>query len=153
MKRFVIPLLLAVLALVSCGPSVKDVRITSASVASVVPDGFNSFKLKAFIGVDNPGGRFSLKDVTATVNVSGRPTLFLSSPDVLVEGHTSTVYELPVSGRFAGNFNIFRLFSLGESLYGDDVTVDLKGKFVTSVGIGKNIDVKGIRLDKNMLAK
>jgi len=152
MKRLVLLAVAALMALVSCGPSYREVKVTSFAVESITPVGFNSFKLQLGIGVDNPSKGFSLQDVDVTMNMAGRPTLYLSADEVVVEGATARKYKVPVSGRFAGQFNIFRLLSLGESLYGDDVTMDVKCRLVTSSGFGKKVDMKGLEV-KNLLKR
>ena len=149
MKRILIPVLAVLcLLLAGCkGASYKDIKVTSARIVSIVPEGLSDLSALIEVGIHNPTVAFEVSDLSGLARYRGQDALTATADQLIVAGRTDKVYLIPVKGRIADGFNPFQLLRLisGEADF-DDVTFTVTGRVALRGGIGKNIELKDIPL-------
>ena len=148
MKRFGIIFIAACLLLTSCGKGVKDIALTSFRLLSVSPQGLNGVTLLVEVGVDNPTVGFEITDVNAVLKLDTAPALLLTADQLMVEGHAQKNYTIPLMGQIADGFNPFQLLRLiSDDSVMSRLTADVSARAALRGGLGKNIEIKDIKLD------
>ena len=148
MKRFGIILLAACLLLTSCGKGVKDMALTSFRLVSVSPQGLSGVTMLVEVGVDNPTVGFEITDVNAVLKLDSVPALLLTADQLMVEGHAQKLYTIPLKGQIAEGFNPFQLLRLiSDDSVMSRLTADVSARAALRGGLGKNIEMKDIKLD------
>lgn len=148
-KRVVTFLLLALaLVLSGCqGKRLQDIKVTSARIVSIVPEGLTDLSAVVELGIHNPSVALVLTDIIGVVRYEDMDILSVSSEQVDIDGHADKLYQIPLRGHIEEGFNPFRLLRLlGSDSSLDDVTVSFKGRVALRGGIGKNIEMVDIPL-------
>ncbi|NLZ19017.1 MAG: hypothetical protein GXY24_01930 [Bacteroidales bacterium] len=149
MKRLCTFLLLALtLVLAGCqGRSLKDIKVTSARIVSIVPEGLTDLSALVEVGIHNPSVAFEVTDLIGLARFEGKDALSVTADQLIVAGHSDQLYQIPLKGHIEEGFNPFRLLRLlGSESSLDDVTVSFKGRVALRGGIGKNIEMEDIPL-------
>ena len=149
MKRVLTFLLLALaLVLSGCqGRRLQDIKVTSARIVSIVPEGLTDLSALVEVGIHNPSVAFEVSDLIGMARFEGTDMMSVSADQLIVEGHADKVYQVPLKGHIESGFNPFRLLRLlGSESSLDDVTVSFKGRVSLRGGIGKNIEMEDIPL-------
>ena len=147
MKRALTFLLLALaLVLSGCqGKRLQDVRITSARIISIVPQGLTDLDALVEVSVHNPSVPFEVTNLIGLARFEDMDMLTVSADQLIVEGHADKTYQIPLKGHIEEGFNPFRLLRLlGDEASLDDVTVSFKARVALRGGIGKNIEMVDI---------
>lgn len=142
-------LILCALLLAGCGVRrLQEVRVSSARIVKVLPEGIGGPAALVELGIRNPSVAFELTELTGLARYRGQDMLLLEAGPIAVAARSDEVYSVPVQGRFAEGFNPLRLVRLitGHALDYDDVTVSLRGKITLRGGIGKNIELEEVPL-------
>ena len=148
MKRFGIILLAACLLLTSCGKGVKDIALTSFRLVSVSPHGLSGVTMLVEVGVDNPTVGFEITDVNAVLKLDSVPALLLTADQLMVEVRAQKLYTIPLKGQIAEGFNPFQLLRLiSDDSVMSRLTADVSARAALRGGLGKNIEMKDIKLD------
>ncbi len=148
MKRFGIILLAACLLLTSCGKGVKDIALSSFRLVSVSPQGLSGVTMLVEVGVDNPTVGFEITDVNAVLKLDSVPALLLTADQLMVEGRAQKLYTIPLKGQIAEGFNPFQLLRLiSDDSVMSRLTADVSARAALRGGLGKNIEMKDIKLD------
>lgn len=148
----VLLLLVLALALTGCkGKGIKDIKVNSARIVSVTPEGLNGLTALVEVDVHNPTVSFELTNISGLARYKGQDALLVTADQLIVAGHTDKKYRIPVQGEIVEGFNPLQLVRLvsSESSF-DDVTLTIKGKVALRGGIGKNIELKDIPLSSLM---
>ena len=151
-KVHVLLFVLLCLLLAGCkGRSIKDIKVNSARIVSVTPEGLSGLTALVEVDLHNPTVAFELMDITGVARYKGQDALKVTADQLIVAGHTDKVYRIPVQGEIVEGFNpllLVRLISTEGTL--DDITISIKGKVALRGGIGKNIELKNIPLSTLM---
>lgn len=149
MKRKLNILALALLCvLCGCSKSYKDIKLTSFEIISIMPRGLDAVDAVVDVGLDNPIMGFEVFNALGTIKINGQECLSVVADQLVVEGHSEKVYRVPLHGTLAPGFNPLGLLSLVKDMDMSQVTVDAKARVGLRGGIGKEIDMKDIKLDK-----
>lgn len=151
MKRYVQLFLLclaAVLTMSSCAKQYSEIKLSSFSVKSFVPNGTRAGDLVASIGVDNPAGDFTVESLDCLVKVSGSGICTLTASGLHVDGKTDKVYEVPLHGELSENVSWLSILGKLRALGKDAVKVDVSAKVKLRGGFGKTIEYKDVSLDQ-----
>lgn len=132
----------------ACSGSVKDIEVTSFNIISATPRGINELYATIELGIKNPIMAFTVQNVEGTIKIDGNPCIVLTSDQLLVDGNTEKAYLVPVKGRLSNDFNPWQLLDLLNEKDFSKLTVDATAKVALRSGIGKNIVVKDMPLDK-----
>ncbi|MBQ9660148.1 MAG: hypothetical protein IJV37_02640 [Bacteroidales bacterium] len=146
--RILALLVLAVLLLAGCeGRRLQDVRVTSARLVQVTPEGLTSLSALVELGVHNPSVTFEVSALEGLARFKGQDVLTLHSEPFSVAARSDELYSIPLRGRIVDGFNPLQLIRLlGDGLDRDDVTVSLRGRVTLRSGVGKNIELEDIPL-------
>lgn len=149
MKRVFTFLLLALaLVLSGCqGKRLQDIKVTSARIVSIVPEGLSNISALIEVGIHNPSVAVELRDVVGMAHYEDMNILSVTADQLIIEGHTDKLYQIPLKGHIEEGFNPLRLIRLfgGESSM-DDITVSFRGRVSLRGGIGKDIEMEDIPL-------
>ena len=150
MKRvFTILLLALALVLSGCqGRRLQDIKVTSARIVSIVPEGLSNISALIEVGIHNPSVAVELRDVVGMAHYEDMNILSVTADQLIIEGHSDKLYQIPLKGHIEEGFNPLRLIRLfgGESSM-DDITVSFKGRVSLRGGIGKDIEMEDIPLN------
>ncbi len=137
---------------VSCSMrAYREIRVTSARLVSVAPDGLSALNALVEIGVDNPAGNVTVSDLDVMARFRGQDAMVFTADPVTLEGRTERLYELPLQGRLADGFNPFQLLSLlGGNFSYEDLSFSLRCRATLPNGLGKNIELKDMPLSQLM---
>ena len=149
MKRVFTFLLIALaLVLSGCqGRRLRDIKITSARIVSIVPEGLSSINALVEVGVHNPSVALEIRDIAGMAHYEDMNILSVTADQLIIEGRTDRLYQIPMKGRIAEGFNPLRLLRLlGDDSSLDDITVSFKARVALRGGIGKDIEMEDIPL-------
>lgn len=148
-KRQIIIIILLTFFLAGCKEGVKDIKVTSCRIVSVVPEGLSSISAFIEVGIHNPVVGFEATDVRGVVKMKGQDALIVTADQLIVSGHCDKVYTLPLKGSIAKGFNPFQLLKLIDDEAGlDQLTLSATGKVSLRNGLGKNLEIKDLPLSK-----
>ena len=150
MKRAIPFLLLCVALLSGCSVSkFKDIKATSFEIVSITPTGLSAVDAVVDVGVDNPATDFAISNAAGVLKFEGEECLTVTATDMVeIEGKSEKVYRVPLHGVLAGSFNPFRLLTLLKSKDLSRFTVDVSARATLRSGIGKELEFKGLPLEK-----
>jgi len=148
MKRVLTLLLLCTALLSSCTGRFKDIKMTSYDIVSITPKGLSSVDAIIDLGIDNPAMGITLKDIRGVARLNGEPCLYITAEDVKIEGRSEKEYRIPLHGVLGDEFNPFQLLTLLKGADLSGVKVDASARAEIGCGIGKNIEIKDMSLDK-----
>lgn len=143
----IILLLFALLSLSGCARKFKQIKITSASLESVIPEGLKNFDAVISLGIDNPAPSFNILHLKADVMKDSIPLLHAAAENVAVEGRCERVYRIPVKGSIDPSTSWLKIALLARHFNPEEYTVDISAR-ATIAGIGKDLAYKGIPLGK-----
>ena len=138
---------LSALCLLSCTSQYKKVAVTSFGLVSVTPHGFRSAGAVAEIGIHNPAGTFTVKDLEAVVKYNADTVGFLNAEPVRIAPRCDSLYRLNLSGTLAESFNVIRLLPLLRGQGYTGITADVSGRAVLPSGAGRKFAYKDIPVD------
>lgn len=148
MKRVISLFVLCALLLSSCTGKFQDIKLTSYDIVSISPKGLSSVDAILDLGIDNPAMPLNLTEIKGVAKMNGETCLELTADDVRLEGRSEKVYRVPLHGVLGGNFNPFQLLTLLKSADLSQIKVDVSARAEVGCGIGKNIEIKDMSLDK-----
>ncbi len=152
--RRIIPLALAlitaVVCLSSCGgiKRLEDLRITSASIAGMSPDGLKGIRLDLLVGIDNPGTQVSLSEISCDVKHFGKVLGMVAVDPFTLHSKTEETYSLKADVRLGDGLTLFDAGKLLNKDALDEVTVDIRAKVSLRGGAHKRLNFNDIPLKK-----
>jgi len=94
--RHILVLLMAALALSSCGMSkVKDIAVKEVGIAYILPTSSRSMDAKLLLEIDNPARSFAVQTITGTVRYKEKDIAHFSTGSIELQGKSCQEYELP----------------------------------------------------------
>lgn len=150
MERFrVIFIAIFALLLSSCGNKVKDISVTSFNIVSIAPQGLTGITALVEIGIHNPTVGFEVTNLNAIIKMKGQEMIYLSTDQLMVEGHSEKQYDIPVKGRLADGFNPFQLLKLlSNEADIEDMTLSISARPALRGGVGKVVEINDMPLKK-----
>ncbi len=146
-----IPVMLAaILCLSSCSgiKKLEDMRITSANVASMSPDGLKGIRLDLQVGVDNPGVQVTLSEISCDVKHFGKVLGKVAVDPFTLQAKTEEVYNLQADVRLGDDLTLFDAGKLLNKTAADEVTVDVHARVKLKGGASKELQFNDIPLKK-----
>ena len=145
-----IPVLLALcmLLLGGCAKTYKDIKVTSFDIISISPTGLDAVDAVVDVGLDNPIVGFEVFNAVASIKLSGEECMSIVADQLVVEGHSEKVYRIPLHGSLSPSFNPLELLKLVKDMDLSKFTMDAKARVGLRGGLGKDIDIKDIKLEK-----
>ena len=148
-KRNIVLIALALFALLVCGcADLKDIKVTSCSVKSVMPSGLRSIQGSLALGIDDPSIGFTLSGIEGIVKYNDRVVGNFSGGPVSVDGHSSQVYDMNCTATLSKDVSLAELFAWAANKNFDGFTTDFSAKVRVLGGIGKTLKFKDVPLKK-----
>lgn len=148
MKKLIIALCISASLLCGCSNSFDDINVTHFDIISVTPRGINELYAMIELGIKNPMMSFTLQDLEGTIKMDGQPCIRLGADQLIIDGNSDKVYAIPVKGKLSDDFNPWQLLELMQDQDFSRMTVDATAKVSLRSGIGKNIVIKDMPLEK-----
>lgn len=149
MKRIFTLLLCATLLVLSgCqGRRLQDIKVTSARIVSIVPQGLTELNAVVEVGIHNPSVALEISDIIGTAHFGEMEILSVSADRLVIDARTDRTYQVPLKGHIEEGFNPLRLLRLlGDEASLDDIKVSYKARVSLRGGIGKDIEMEEIPL-------
>ncbi len=126
----------------------QDIRITSASIGGIVPDGLKSLALECKVGVDNPGTQVALSNISCEVKHFGKVIGKVAIAPFTIEAKTEQDYNLTADVKLGENVTVFDLGRLFNKAEIDNFTVDIQAKAKVKGLAPKQLTYKDIPLKR-----
>ena len=149
MKRIFTLLLCATLLVLSgCqGRRLQDIKVTSARIVSIVPQGLTELSAVVEVEIHNPSVALEISDIIGTARFGDMDILSVSADRLVIDARTDRTYQVPLKGHIEEGFNPLRLLRLlGDEASLDDIKVSYKARVSLRGGIGKDIEMEEIPL-------
>ncbi len=146
----IVAALVAVICLSACGgiKKLEDLKITSADITDIAPDGLKGVKLGLRVGVDNPGAQVSLSNIFCEVKHSGKVLGMVAVDPFTLNAKKEEVYYLKADLKLGENLTLFDAGKLLDKAAADMITVDVRTDVKLKGGISKNLVFNDIPLKK-----
>ena len=147
-KVFTLLLCAMVLVLSGCqGRRLQDIKVTSARIVSIVPQGLTELSAVVEVEIHNPSVALEVSDITGTARFGEMDILSVSADRLVIDARTDRTYQVPLKGHIEEGFNPLRLLRLlGDEASLDDIKVSYKARVSLRGGIGKDIEMEEIPL-------
>ena len=122
----------------------KDIRVTSWSLESVMPSGLRSLDAEIAVGIENPAMEFTLEDIGGVLYYRGAEFVGYTAEPVRVEGRCTAVYPVRGSAQLIGNFSLLDVLAIARNYDPADFTTDIHAKVRLKSGVSKNINLTGV---------
>lgn len=139
--KIILMLIAGTLCLSGCVNKFKRIKITSASLESIIPTGLKSFDALICLGIDNPAPSFNIMNLKADIMKDSIAIIRASSENVAVDGRSSREYKIPVTGSIDPDISWFQLAIMARNFKPDEYIVKLNAR-ATIAGIGKDLEYK-----------
>lgn len=152
-NRFIILILTIVTTIVSlsgCGgiKKLEDMKVTSAAVRNVMPDGLRAVKLELAVGVDNPGTQVSLSEISCSFKHSGKVLGNVVVDPFTLHARSEETYDLKANVSLSETTSLFDLGKLLDKAVLDEATVDFSAIVKLKSGVSRKLDYKDIPVKK-----
>ena len=148
MKKLIIILSACITLFAGCSASINDIAVTNFNIISVTPRGTNELYATIELGIRNPVIAFTLQDMEGTLKMDGQPCIRITADQLRVDGQSDRVYVIPVKGKLIDGFNPWQLLSVLKDNDFSKFTVDVSARVSLKSGIGKDIAIKDVSLEK-----
>jgi hypothetical protein len=143
-KRNIVLIALALFALLVCGcADLKDIKVTSCSVKSVMPSGLRSIQGLLALGIDDPSIGFTLSGIEGIVKYNDRVVGNFSGGPVSVDGHSSQVYDMNCTATLSKDVSLAELFAWAANKNFDGFTTDFSAKVRVPWRHREDIEIQG----------
>ena len=146
MKRVIALLSVCLLLLCGCSKTYKDIKVTSFEVISITPRGLNQVDALVDVGIYNPIVGFEVADVLGVLKMDGTPCVDITSDQLMISGKSEKIYRIPLHGELEPGFNPLSLLRVVQTMDFSAFTADISGKVSIRGGLGKNIEMKDLKL-------
>ncbi len=143
-------LIMTVLCLSSCGgiKKLEDMRVTSANVVSIIPNGLRGVSLNLQAGIDNPGTQVSLSEISCDIKHSGKILGKVAVDPFTLHAKTAGTYDLKADLRLGDGMTLMDLGKLLDKSTLDNATVDFSAKVQLRNGAARDLKFNDIPLKK-----
>lgn len=124
--RHIFLAVLVVLTAASCGLSkVKDISLTSAGIAYIVPTSTRSMDAKLLLGIDNPARSFAVEEISGTLKYKEKPFAHFVTGSVELAGKCERQYELPCTVTLDDGASLIDLLVIASKRSLEGMTADI----------------------------
>ncbi len=143
-------LLAAVICLSGCSgiKKLQELEITSARITGITPNGLSSIDLAVNLGLDNPGARISLSEISCDVKHFGKVLGNVAVDPFTIKAKTRETYDMKANVKLGEGITLLEAAKLLRNMSTDDVKVDLHAKVKLKGGISKKLTYNDIPLKK-----
>ena len=147
-KVFTLLLCAMVLVLSGCqGRRLQDIKVTSARIVSIVPQGLTELNAVVEVDIHNPSVALEVSDIVGTAHFGDMDILTVSADRLVIDARTDRAYQVPLKGHIEEGFNPLRLLRLfGDEASLDDIKVSYKARISLRGGLGKTIEMEDVPL-------
>lgn len=135
-----------VLFLTGCGGAgqIKNIKVTSMSLDSVMPAGLRAVTATVSVGVDNPAMQFTLEDIEGVLYHKGKELVGYTAEPVTVRRKSAETYPVSLTAQLTDGSSLFRLLGLVADHDPADFTTDIRATVRLRSGVKKHLDYKNI---------
>ncbi|MCQ2143678.1 MAG: hypothetical protein MJY56_06390 [Bacteroidales bacterium] len=136
--RIIAAALIACLALSGCSDikNVKNIKLTSYKIDSIVPSGLKSIDVKLTLGVDNPAMYLKIDGANGRLCRLGQEVGTFSVDPIALEGHCEGKYTLTGNITLSPGVSILTIMKYAATFNLDEYTIDLFAPVKLKSGLG-----------------
>lgn len=136
--RIIAASLIACISLSGCSDikNVKEIRLTSYKIDSIVPSGLKSVDFKLTLGIDNPAMYLRIDGATGRMCRLGQELGTFSVDPIEIEGHCEGKYPLTGNITLSSGVSILQIIRLATNFNMDEYTIDLFAPVKLKSGLG-----------------
>ncbi len=150
MRRKIAYIAAALVLLVAAGCSpiqkIKNIKVTSAALESLSPNGLRSLDIGVLLGIDNPAMQFTAEDISGTIYRLGEPYVDFTVEPITVKARTAGVYELNASAALRPEISLMTVLGLARNYDLAEFTADVDVTVKLRSGVGKALKIKNINI-------
>lgn len=146
----ILTIMTTIVSLTGCGgiKRLEDIKVTSAKISSIVPDGFRSMSLGLDAGVSNPGVQVSFSDISLSLKHSGKILGNVAVDPFVLMAESENVYHLRADVMLGEGVTLLELGRLLDRKALDEALVDISAKVKLKGGLSKKVRLDDIPLKK-----
>ncbi len=147
---FALTVLTVVICLSACSgvKKLEELRITSADIVNITPNGLKGIRLDLHVGVDNPGTQVSLSEISCDIKHSGKILGKVAVDPFTLQARAEDTYELKADLRLGEGLTLFDAGRLLDKKAMDEVTADIQANVKLKSGVSKKLAFNDIPLKK-----
>lgn len=146
----ILTILTTVICLSGCGgiKKLEEIRVTSADIVSMMPEGLRGVRLELAVGVDNPGAQISLSEISCSFKHSGKILGTVAVDPFTLLARTEETYSIKADVSLSGNTSLFDLGRLLDKAVLEEAVLDFSADVRLKNGISKKLVYSDIPLKK-----
>ncbi len=146
----VLAAVVAVTCISSCNglKKLEELKVTSAKISRISPDGLRGADLGVQLGIDNPGAQISLSEISCEVKRFGKVLGKVAVDPVTLKARTKEIYDISADVRLGEGATILDLGRLLDKSAADELTADVHVRVKLKGGISKTFVFNDIPLKK-----
>lgn len=157
MKNFVkktLPLI-ALLAVVLCADSckIRQIRVDSYKIESVVPAGLKSVNAVVGVVIDNPSIYFMVSDIDVKLYRNGMLLGTVLADPVVVNGKSFENHHIVGQINLAPDVNVFQILGYVAKFDASEYVLDIKARATIKGGGSVKINKRGVPLEELLKKK
>ncbi|MBR5835718.1 MAG: hypothetical protein IKY66_06090 [Bacteroidales bacterium] len=128
--------------------NVKDIKVTSAKVEAIAPQGLKGVNVFLAVGIDNPAFQIALDDIHGAVKHSGKVLGRVTVDPFTIWAKSAEIYHVKAFVTLGEDARLRDLLMLTDMTKLYECTVDVSAVPRLKSGLGAPITVKDIPLKK-----
>lgn len=126
----------------------EDIRVTSANVSNLTPDGMRGIKLDLAVGVDNPGVQVSLSEISCSFKHSGKVLGKVAVDPFTIHACTEEVYSIKANVSLSENTSLFDIGRLMDKAVLEEALVDFSAIVRLKSGLSRKLVYNDVPVKK-----
>lgn len=126
----------------------EDLKVTSANIESIMPDGLKGMVLNLAVGVDNPGVQVSLSEISCSFKHSGKVLGMVAVDPFTLNAKTADVYHLKANVKLGENTTLFDFGRFLDKSALDGAVLDFSANVKLKSGLSKKLVYNDVPLKK-----
>lgn len=152
-NRFILLFLTIVATVISLSgcngiKKLEEMRVTSADVRNIMPDGLRAVTLDLAVGVDNPGVQVSLSEISCSFKHSGKVLGNVVVDPFTLHARCEEIYDLRANVSLNETTSLFDLGKLLDKAVLDEAVVDFSAVVKLKSGVSRKLVYNDIPLKK-----
>lgn len=126
----------------------EDMKVTSANIENIMPDGLKGMVLNLAIGVDNPGVQVSLSEISCSFKHSGKVLGMVDVDPFTLNAKTADTYHLKANVRLSDDTTLFDIGRFLDKSALEGAVLDFSANVTLKSGLSKKLVYNDIPLKK-----
>lgn len=126
----------------------EDLKVTSANINNLTPEGMRGIRMDVALGVDNPGVQVSLSDISCSFKHSGKVLGIVAVDPFTLHARTEEIYNLKANVSLSENTSLFDISKLMNKAVLEEAVVDFSANVKLKSGVSRKLVYNDIPVKK-----